>query len=938
MRAYFGWCRTLILGTLLLARPLPGQPASQINASPNSLTFNPPAGQTVTASITLSTSSTTPIAFTLTTSPPNSWLSVFASASQVSAASPAVLTVTANPAGVAGTQTGVIAMVPATGGPPLPIPVVLMAGSGSTYTVVPASVALAYPGGPQTQLVQVFANNSPVTAFNAQVTNCSGLNFLSLTGGAAPAPQIFNEPVAGGLSLTLNNPQSLPAGSYACQVVISNPANPSDQVTVPVSLTVTTGGVPGATPASLSFSTPPGVMPPPQAVAVTAPGGASFVATIQALAGPIFIAFPCNNCPFPGSQLLPVSVNPGGLQAGTYTNSIILLSGGSQFATVTVTLTITGGSGNGPVAAPPSLSFAYQTGAGLFPPPQTITVAPIGPFVASSNQPWLIVNPPGGTAPGNLSVSAIPFGLGVGVYQGAVNISTPSGNQTVSVTLTVTSGMVLYADPGTIYIRYIVGSLMPAQLYTLVFLASDSSFPAVNVTPQTPWINVISQTGPPGTYFVSVNPAGLCNGLNTGGITATAAGAANSPLTVPVVVLVSGGASCGAPATHFALSAPPMVIPGVPFRFSIAALDANNNVVTSYGGTVHFTSNDPAAALPADSTLSSGAGTFSATLNAPGNQTITATDTAAGSITGTSGVIAATFGGQLAVGGVSPASGSGASQTFTFTVTEPLGGQALDVVDILINNSLDARGACYLAYSRTAGVLYPVNDAGAALPTGIPLNGNGSVGNSQCSVSGPGSSVSGSGGVLTLTFAVTFSPAFGGNKVVYLAARDGQNNTGWQAVGTWGVPGAPPASLTVPGVTPARVTGLNQALTFTFNDPKGAQDLGVVNVLINDSLDGSQACYLAYSRSGNVLYLVNDAGTALLPGLVLNGSGSLSNGQCTVSGFSSSADVGGNSLTLTLGLSFRPTFAGNRVIYAAARDQGDANNSGWQAVGTWTVQ
>ena len=32
------------------------------------------------------------------------------------------------------------------------------------------------------------------------------------------------------------------------------------------------------------------------------------------------------------------------------------------------------------------------------------------------------------------------------------------------------------------------------------------------------------------------------------------------------------------------------------------------------------------------------------------------------------------------------------------------------------------------------------------------------------------------------------------------------------------------------------------------------------------------------------------------------------------------------------------TFAGNRIFYLASRDLTDANNTGWQAVGTWTVQ
>jgi hypothetical protein len=65
------------------------------------------------------------------------------------------------------------------------------------------------------------------------------------------------------------------------------------------------------------------------------------------------------------------------------------------------------------------------------------------------------------------------------------------------------------------------------------------------------------------------------------------------------------------------------------------ALAQFNNVATGYTGTVHFTSSDAMAILPADSTLTAGTGTFDATLKTVGNQTLTATDTANASITGT---------------------------------------------------------------------------------------------------------------------------------------------------------------------------------------------------------------------------------------------------------------------------------------------------------------
>lgn len=73
---------------------------------------------------------------------------------------------------------------------------------------------------------------------------------------------------------------------------------------------------------------------------------------------------------------------------------------------------------------------------------------------------------------------------------------------------------------------------------------------------------------------------------------------------------------------------------GTAFSFSVVALDSTQTPVTNYSGTVHVTSNDPAAALPANAALVNGTGTFSLTLNTVGFETISVTDVAAASLTG----------------------------------------------------------------------------------------------------------------------------------------------------------------------------------------------------------------------------------------------------------------------------------------------------------------
>jgi hypothetical protein len=123
-------------------------------------------------------------------------------------------------------------------------------------------------------------------------------------------------------------------------------------------------------------------------------------------------------------------------------------------------------------------------------------------------------------------------------------------------------------------------------------------------------------------------------------------------------------------ATHYVVSAPSSVTAGNPFPFTVTAEDQYNNPVTGYTGTVHFTSSDPAAVLPANSTLTGGVGTFTATLETAGNWTLTATDTLSGSVSGTSNAITVNLPVIPTVTGISPAVGStagGDSVTITGT-------------------------------------------------------------------------------------------------------------------------------------------------------------------------------------------------------------------------------------------------------------------------------
>lgn len=100
-------------------------------------------------------------------------------------------------------------------------------------------------------------------------------------------------------------------------------------------------------------------------------------------------------------------------------------------------------------------------------------------------------------------------------------------------------------------------------------------------------------------------------------------------------------------ATHLVVSG--IVSPtvaGVVRSLTVTAKDAYGNTATGYLGTLHFSSSDPAAVLPANDTFSAadaGYQVFSVTLKTAGSRSVTATDTLSSTITGSqSGIVVTT--------------------------------------------------------------------------------------------------------------------------------------------------------------------------------------------------------------------------------------------------------------------------------------------------------
>jgi hypothetical protein len=166
------------------------------------------------------------------------------------------------------------------------------------------------------------------------------------------------------------------------------------------------------------------------------------------------------------------------------------------------------------------------------------------------------------------------------------------------------------------------------------------------VTGAGPWTISVAMNCAAGKHFTVTYGAGTgstrVQAPTTAGsytfATAVKLGTTTDPLSVPPLVVQPG------PAADFVVSGLPRPSEtGAPLPVTVTADDAFGNVATSYRGTVAFTSSDPGASLPGDYTFTaadSGTHTFAGgvTFLHEGTQSVTATDTASSSVTGSDSV------------------------------------------------------------------------------------------------------------------------------------------------------------------------------------------------------------------------------------------------------------------------------------------------------------
>jgi hypothetical protein len=216
----------------------------------------------------------------------------------------------------------------------------------------------------------------------------------------------------------------------------------------------------------------------------------------------------------------------------------------------------------------------------------------------------------------------------------------------------------------------------------------------------------------PADYTFTSSDAGshtFSGRLNTAGSQSIQAVDTHTP---SIMGLQSGIVVNPSAASTFSLNYPMSTIAGTSQPFSVTALDVYGNTVTAYTGTVHFTSDDTKAVLPADYAYqASDAGThaFAATLKTAGTKAIRASDVARPALTGLqSGIAVSPAAAQmLTMTGLPNPVTAGASNSFTVTARDPYGNVATSyagTVRIASSDSQATLPANYTFNGSDAGV------------------------------------------------------------------------------------------------------------------------------------------------------------------------------------------------------------------------------------------
>ncbi len=519
-----------LLAALLLLlpfHPAGAQTAPGITATPSSLSFTFAQGAVLPPHqiVSLSSSSATGFSIAVTTSSGGNWLDV----TPLSGTTPNMLTAQIDPFSAsltAGVYNGTITVNQS-----LKIPVTLTV----TTALLPSPASLTFntqqgPAGtatpaPPAQTLNVTSGGSiPFTA----AASSTG-NWLAVSPASSTTP--------GAVTVTVN-PVGLAPGTFNGNITLASASTPT--VTVPVTLTILPPLMFTFTPASLNFqSTSALPQPAAQTVSVFSNFPSPLAASATTTSGGSWLKVSQSATQTPAT--LSISVNPSGLNPGTYSGQInVAPKAGAAASAIPVSLT---------VSAPqtPTLqispdTFTFSSAPGGLPIQQALVISNPGggtlSYTAqitaqSGSGNWLMLQSAAGTAvagsPGTVPFTVTPGTLSQGVYTATIAV-TASGQTAVSnIILSINSQgpALLLSQTGLAFTAVAQGSNPPSQ--TLSVVGTGTSSLNWNVTVSTlsggSWLSATPTSGTtqplPATapsLTVSVNSQNLAAGTYYGSV------------------------------------------------------------------------------------------------------------------------------------------------------------------------------------------------------------------------------------------------------------------------------------------------------------------------------------------------------------------------------------------------------------------------------------
>ena len=288
---------------------------------------------------------------------------------------------------------------------------------------------------------------------------------------------------------------------------------------------------------------------------------------------------------------------------------------------------------------------------------------------------------------------------------------------------------------------------------------------------------------------------------------ATGIGSPKANLVLPELV-----GSSATPIDHLIVSAPSPETAGASFLLTVTADNPSNATDAGYRGTIHFTSTDSQAGLPANYTFTAadnGVHTFSVNLKTAAHQTVTATDTATAATNGTTPGVAVNpaADSQFSIGGLPSSETDGASHAVTVTAKDVYGNLATGYAGTVHFASTDGAASLPATYTFTAadkGVhsfLVTFNTVGTQSLT--VSDGTLSATQSSITVS-PAAPVS-LGATVASNTQINLSWSGAAGATGYVVQRSANGSIGWTQIGG-----------TAAGVTTYSDTGLTAGTTYYY--------------------------------------------------------------------------------------------------------------------------